>query len=150
MPATTSSSAPFQPPVQTTTPKTKERAELVRRTRKLKQVLGVAMHVVEAGKSIGEAAVAVSSLSAGAGAGVPDHIEIPERVFEFRALQPGSSSPVTGQTHITGALVSTSTQVHVDEPSETTTTPEVESPPSKESTLPWYCSPVDMNDNQDE
>ncbi|KAG8963435.1 hypothetical protein FRC05_004738 [Tulasnella sp. 425] len=131
MPATTSSSAPFQPPVQTTTPKTKERAELVRRTRKLKQVLGVAMHVVEAGKSIGEAAVAVSSLSAGAGAGVPDHIEIPERVFEFRAL-------------------STSTQVHVDEPSETTTTPEVESPPSKESTLPWYCSPVDMNDNQDE
>ncbi|KAG8942075.1 hypothetical protein FRC04_003878 [Tulasnella sp. 424] len=169
MPTTTSTSSAPPLPTTTNTLKARERADLVRRTRKLEQVLGVAMHVVEARNSIEEAVPSASSspgaggAAGGSGNSVSDRIEIPDassstsnsghvprrRLKSLRRPSP-SSRPVTAQTPTGGVLISTSTQVHVDEPSETTTTTVVVSPPPKESTLPWYCSPVDMDDDQDE
>ncbi|KAG8971133.1 hypothetical protein FRB90_010606, partial [Tulasnella sp. 427] len=176
--------APFQPPPTTNTLKAKERAELVRRTRKLEQVLGVAMHVVEAaaagagpsGKSA-EEAPALSSPSAPPSAGAPnsilERVEIPDAPASFasaassspahvpaprrrlkslrRPSPPGGSGsrPATAAAAPVappgGVLVSTLTQVHVDVPTETTV---VVSPPPEESSLPWYCTPVNMDDDE--
>ncbi|KAG9045394.1 hypothetical protein FS837_006385 [Tulasnella sp. UAMH 9824] len=158
MPTTTA--ATFQPPPLPSTTNTlgaKERAELVRRTRKLEQVLGVAMHVVEAGEAPPSASGADGAHS------IPDRIEIPDassstsnasahvprrRLKSLRRPSP-SSRPVTAPapTPTGGVMISTSTQVHVDTPTETTV---VVSPPPGESTLPWYCSPVNLDDDEDE
>ncbi|KIO23589.1 hypothetical protein M407DRAFT_26961, partial [Tulasnella calospora MUT 4182] len=158
MPTTTATFQPPPLPSTTNNLKAKERADLVRRTRKLEQVLGVAMHVVEAGKTVEEAPPSASGSDVGHS--VSDHIEIPDapstsntsahvprrRLKSLRRPSP-SSRPVFAPAPTGGVMISTSTQVHVDTPSETTV---VVSPPPGESTLPWYCSPVDLDDDEDE